>query len=603
LLALVFIASDHAKAITSVNGSNNNEFSARFNGQVFDELTGLPIPGATVVIQELNISLISDKEGRFHLSAIPLTEEIYPVTIVVNATGYGDWRMENVRLVSDDTLILKPRLGVKPNLITLPSPDTLRDEQLNLIDTDELAPLSIDPNENWTIPSTITVRITGSPECSPTISYTLEVIDFFYYAQHVLPNEWYYKYIDESLRAGAMAVKMYAWYWIDQGGKWSDADVFDSACDQYYRPEIEYESTNRAMEYTWNWLLTRDNDLIHTSYRDTFARCEKLGIPDCMGQVDSNIMAGEGYLWNQILQHFYTDTELTYLKNYPAGFSLRYNGLPGDTNENRVLITTTITGTEGLQLPVNVGSENFTIEWWMKSTLTDNVTSTMTMNCGANQDWIYGNIVLDRYLSGNNPGYGVSLIDGIPVFGITGSTITDSISLCASTPVANGGWHHVAVERRFSDGRIWIYVDGKFEATANGPDGDISYPFDITPTHPSEPYLSIGAWKLDDDHLVHPFFRGWIDELRFSNNLRYTKSFDVKEKVFVPDEHTVALYHFDSGLNNDILDESGATGGPSNGNRRYGGTENGPEWEPSDLFMYYDFIYNFPYIRNSTPAQ
>jgi hypothetical protein len=40
----------------------------------------------------------------------------------------------------------------------------------------------------------------------------------------------------------------------------------------------------------------------------------------------------------------------------------------------------------------------------------------------------------------------------------------------------------------------------------------------------------------------------------------------------------VALYHFDEGYGNTLNDVSGASGGPSNGLRNYGGYTNGPEW-------------------------
>ena len=42
------------------------------------------------------------------------------------------------------------------------------------------------------------------------------------------------------------------------------------------------------------------------------------------------------------------------------------------------------------------------------------------------------------------------------------------------------------------------------------------------------------------------FFHGIIDEVRFSNIARYKEDF-VPEQRFEPDEHTMALYHFDEG--------------------------------------------------------
>jgi hypothetical protein len=47
--------------------------------------------------------------------------------------------------------------------------------------------------------------------------------------------------------------------------------------------------------------------------------------------------------------------------------------------------------------------------------------------------------------------------------------------------VLDGAWHHIAVQRRRSDGYMWLYVDGRLEAQGDGPDGDISYPDDGVP--------------------------------------------------------------------------------------------------------------------------
>ena len=52
------------------------------------------------------------------------------------------------------------------------------------------------------------------------------------------------------------------------------------------------------------------------------------------------------------------------------------------------------------------------------------------------------------------------------------------------------------------------------------------------------------------------FFQGIIDEVRISNVARYTEDF-TPAKRFEPDEHTVALYHFDEGTGDVLIDSSG----------------------------------------------
>ncbi len=52
------------------------------------------------------------------------------------------------------------------------------------------------------------------------------------------------------------------------------------------------------------------------------------------------------------------------------------------------------------------------------------------------------------------------------------------------------------------------------------------------------------------------FFQGTIDEVRISNIARYTEDF-TPETRFAPDEHTLALYHFDEGEGDTLIDSSG----------------------------------------------
>ena len=135
---------------------------------------------------------------------------------------------------------------------------------------------------------------------------------------------------------------------------------------------------------------------------------------------------------------------------------------------------------------------------------------------------------------------------------------------------------------------MWLFVDGQLEAEADGPDGDMSYPDDGTPGNycggpcvNSDPFLVIGAEKHDAGP-SYPSFSGWFDEMRVSNTLRYQANFARPTAPFATDAGTVALYHFDEGTGDTIVDESQAQGGPSNGIRNVGGVPEGPQWVPSD---------------------
>lgn len=233
--------------------------------------------------------------------------------------------------------------------------------------------------------------------------------------------------------------------------------------------------------------------------------------------------------------------------------------------------------------PADVGASDFTIEFWMKASAAENTAP--AVSCGANVNWIYGNIVVDRDRFGQDRKFGLSIAGGRLVFGVSGEGTGDR-TICGTDVVLDGLWHHVALQRRRSDGALSLYVDGALDAQGDGPDGDVSYPDDGVPCATccgggdcdnSDPFLVFGAEKHDAGS-AYPSYSGWLDELRVSTVGRYTATFAPPTAAFLPDASTVALYHFDEGAGDVVGDSSGAVGGPSDGERRYGGTPPGPDW-------------------------
>ncbi len=263
-----------------------------------------------------------------------------------------------------------------------------------------------------------------------------------------------------------------------------------------------------------------------------------------------------------------------------GGFSLRFHG-NGVNDIDRVKIRIDDPATADPGPPADIGATDFTLEFWMKASASENTAGAVT--CGGNINWIFGNIVFDRDRFNQDRKFGLSIAGGKLVFGVSGDGTGDR-TICGTSNVLNEQWHHIAVQRRRSDGWMWLYIDGVLEAEAGGPDGDISYPDDGVPGNfcggpctNSDPFLVIGAEKHDAGS-AFPSYSGWIDEVRLSNALRYTSNFSRPSQPFTPDASTVALYHFDEGSGDAINDSSGVTGGPSNGTRRFGGSPDGPEW-------------------------
>ncbi|HET7010542.1 MAG TPA: LamG-like jellyroll fold domain-containing protein, partial [Anaerolineales bacterium] len=572
VLAALAVILGAALAASKVQAQSGG--TAEIRGVVRDGASGLPVVDAQITVPTLGLSTTSDSSGRFAFGLISMDPFSQTVNVEVRASGYGDWAVRDAWLVQDDALQLEVDLGAEPVEIVVPTPRSITGDEPVEGDLGDLV-LGSSHQLDAPLPSTIRVRVTGYAYCDLDRPYTVQVIDFREYVRHVLPNEWGPTWPWESLRAGAMAAKMYAWRHIANGGKWSDADVYDSTCDQVYIPSVSYASTDRAINDTWNWRLTKDGALMNTAYRAWYSQCEDAGLAGrCMGQWDTyyHAIGNNGYeklTWDEMLYRYYVGTLLTPVWNPPGGFSIRYfgNGY-GDLDRIKVRL-------DAPARPVDVGDTDFTLEWWMKASSANNPSN--AAHCGVNEGWVFGHTLIDRdvYGAGDLGDYGVSLSGGRVTFGVSlGATGT---TICGTSNVADGSWHHVAVTRRVSDGRLQVYVDGDLEAEGDGPDGDIRYADGRATSYSDDPFLVLGAEKHDRGS-GYPSYNGLMDELRISNSLRYDGSFTQPSGPFGPDANTVGLYHFNEGFGDTINDSSGAAGGPSTGFRNYGGGTNGPEW-------------------------
>ena len=196
-----------------------------------------------------------------------------------------------------------------------------------------------------------------------------------------------------------------------------------------------------------------------------------------------------------------------------SGFSLRFYG-NGSGGIDRLTIP--------LEGPVNVGSD-FTIEFFLRAEPGENGSG----DCVTGESgWINGNIIVDRdvFGAGDHGDYGIALFgqQGVIAFGVSRGSAGET--LCGSTDVADGEWHHVAVTRS-STGLLELYVDGVLDGSAQGPTGDVSYRGGRATDWSNDRFLVIGAEKHDYDRDTYPSFSGWIDELRISRVVRYATDF------------------------------------------------------------------------------
>jgi len=121
----------------------------------------------------------------------------------------------------------------------------------------------------------------------------------------------------------------------------------------------------------------------------------------------------------------------------------------------------------------------------------------------------------------------------------------DHHATCALDSLPAGPHHFSGV---WDGVQFRFYVDGKLVSEGWATDG-ASVPA-------TEPPASCLGRSLLDDSEKFASFHGTIDEVRISKVACYTENFTPAER-FEPDEHTLALYHFDEGTGDVLHDSSG----------------------------------------------
>lgn len=260
-----------------------------------------------------------------------------------------------------------------------------------------------------------------------------------------------------------------------------------------------------------------------------------------------------------------------------VGYAIR---LPADIGYGspylRILVDDPNTASPGPA--ADVGAGDFTIELFVRGSAADN---DATVDCGAGSGWTGARLFVDRHRigGGESRSFGAGISGGKAVFGVTGAAGA-SHTLCGSRAFMDGFWHHVAVQRRRSDGRMTIWVDGALDASADGPDGDVSYPDDATVPLcgaipcAQEQYLFVGGKK----ETLAVSLAGSVDELRISTKLRYANAFARPSSAFAVDAATAALYHFDEGSGTVAGDSAGS------GNATLSGGQAPAQWFQASPF-------------------
>jgi peptidoglycan hydrolase-like amidase len=172
---------------------------------------------------------------------------------------------------------------------------------------------------NTSLPSIVRVAIrennsSGQPDPRGRIVW-VQTVPFEQYCEDVLPNEWMPSWHPESLRAGAMAIKMFAWYHhlhpVTIDGFTFDVD--NTVNFQTYRSWSRQTETNRAVESVRGYSYVKPNgEIIELNYRAGYREDPNWQYRNAqkMAQWGSQYWAERGRTYIQILQFYYAERAL-----------------------------------------------------------------------------------------------------------------------------------------------------------------------------------------------------------------------------------------------------------------------------------------------------
>ena len=281
-------------------------------GTVTDASTGLPIAAVTVSVSPLGAVSTTDAQGGFALRSVNLgavaldpRTQMGRVTITLSADAYGTWTLKDADVYPNDTAVVTVPMDKESHTLEL---GTLPTASRGLGLPSPAATVTPPPSPTVTPSSSPSPTATSSPSPSPTATpspsptvspptsspgtssvtpkedtitiasctgyysnatppgtirvyhnnpdtggdYQIHVVAFKDYVKQVLPSEWYASWEMAALQAGAMAVRNYGWYWVNNssaGGQCYDVDSTSNY--QVWNPYYTHTRTDEAVESIW----------------------------------------------------------------------------------------------------------------------------------------------------------------------------------------------------------------------------------------------------------------------------------------------------------------------------------------------------------------
>lgn len=177
---------------------------------------------------------------------------------------------------------------------------------------------------NSPYPSQIRVAIrearpNGDPDPRGRIIY-VKVVPFDDYVTNSLPNEWVPSWQQEALQAGAMAVKMFAWYHVLNPTTldgW-EFDLDNTTNFQTYREGNRFRETDEAHQRVRNLAFAEpDGTIVELNYRAGYEQDPNWQYRNAqmMAQWGSQYWADKGFNMLQILQWYFQGRQLLQIPN------------------------------------------------------------------------------------------------------------------------------------------------------------------------------------------------------------------------------------------------------------------------------------------------
>ena len=167
-----------------------------------------------------------------------------------------------------------------------------------------------------TPPATIKVARRFPANDPNGVIVAVDTVDFRTYCVRVLSHEWAppSAFSDEALRAGALAVKAYAWDWATRPTKLADVAAWGANVDDTtnYQEYMDWDYGQRyqdAVNATWGEALTRDGQVFQASYyAGVYSGAPTDG--NHMTQWGSQYWAAQGENYQWILDYYYPGSQL-----------------------------------------------------------------------------------------------------------------------------------------------------------------------------------------------------------------------------------------------------------------------------------------------------